>query len=202
MSLGSFLLSSGFLPDGMMNPTSVAATYGAIEAKYEYDQYQPPVPLITASESSSFSGSSFSSGSSTSPPASSSSIAYQPLTAAAMGLSSTITLSPPQIDEDMSSPSLSPPSDTSQSTPPPKKTNHGGRKRSIIFEQAEAESQRKEFLERNRIAGKIEKSRSISFFFLEGDDVFQTPMTHFKLKFCSSASFQMSTKEEEVDEGS
>ncbi|SAM04222.1 hypothetical protein [Absidia glauca] len=150
---GSFLLSSGFLPDGMMNPSSVAATYGTIEAKYEYDQCQPPVSLITASESSSFSGSSFSSGSSsTSPPPTSSSVAYQPLSAAAMGLSSTLTLSPPHIDEDMSSPSLSPPSDTPQSTPPPKKTNHGGRKRSIIFEQAEAEFQRKEFLERNRIA--------------------------------------------------
>ncbi|KAI8332268.1 hypothetical protein BC941DRAFT_437094, partial [Chlamydoabsidia padenii] len=125
-----------------MNTTTVGPSYGTTEAKCEYFHQPPPVSLLSASESSSFSGSSFSSGSSSiSPPISSThSIPYT--------LSTSVTDFSSPSDENMSSPSLSPPSNP----PPPKKANHGGRKRSIIFEQAEAELQRKEFLERNRIA--------------------------------------------------
>ncbi|ORZ13207.1 hypothetical protein BCR42DRAFT_72747 [Absidia repens] len=144
--VGTFLLGSGFLSDEMITNTTTAS-YGPIEAKYDYSQHidhQQPVSLSAASESPMFS-----SGSSTlASPSSSASSNLQ----LSMDSSSTLHFSSPKIEDEMdtSSPSLSPPCAQPQTNI--KKPNHGGRKRSIIFEQAEAEIQRKEFLERNRIA--------------------------------------------------
>ncbi|KAI8089732.1 uncharacterized protein BX664DRAFT_314908 [Halteromyces radiatus] len=45
-----------------------------------------------------------------------------------------------------------PSSDMTSTIKTTKKVNHGGRKRTIIFEEADAENQRKNFLKRNRIA--------------------------------------------------
>lgn len=154
----NFLLGSGFLTqnmiDGNSNNNNNNPTYGPMLTKYDY--IQQPTSLAASSASSSFSSGSSSSSSS------------------GATMNETLIPTSPMVKEedyeddgsDLMMPlplpqKAKPPSFSKSSGSGVKKSNQGGRKRSIIFEQEEAEIQRKEFLERNRIAGKSTKKGSI-----------------------------------------
>ncbi|ORZ17357.1 hypothetical protein BCR42DRAFT_392130 [Absidia repens] len=115
--------------------------YGPIESKFNYPQQ--PTSLAEASVSSFFSSSGSSPISSSSSPLSSNVIPPFSLNQQASWLSDSPP--PPKIENFADRP-------RSKSESSIKKSKQGGRKRSIIFEEEEAELQRKEFLERNRVA--------------------------------------------------
>jgi hypothetical protein len=165
LPVDNFFFDSGFLTQNVINgnsnsnPNSISninsnPTYGPMLAKYDY--IQQPTSLAASSASSSFSSGSSSSSSS------------------GATMSETLIPTSPMVkEEDYEDdgldlmmplplpPKAKPPSFSKSSGSGVRKSNQGGRKRSIIFEQEEAEIQRKEFLERNRIAGKSSKKGSI-----------------------------------------
>ncbi|CAO3587195.1 unnamed protein product [Absidia cylindrospora] len=144
------IIDTRFLDSGLFASTLASnaidpiKNYGPIESKFNYPQQ--PTSLAEAAASSFFSSSGSSPISPSSSPLSSNVIPPLLLNQQSSWLSdSPPPPLPPKIENFSDRP-------RSKSEPSIKKSKQGGRKRSIIFEEEEAEIQRKEFLERNRIA--------------------------------------------------